>query len=59
MEDQCFIRENLKEKVVAFVANGSILPRESGISARPLRDGKKFVSPQALEVDLIRQIEGR
>ena len=52
MEDQCFIRENLKEKgLVAFVANGSILPRESGISARPLRDGKKFVSPQALEVE--------
>lgn len=52
MEDQCFIRENLKEKgLVAFVANGSILPRESGISARPLRDGKKFVSPQVLEVE--------
>ena len=52
MEDQCFIKENLKEKgLVAFVANGSILPRESGISARPLRDGKKFVSPQALEVE--------
>ena len=52
MEDQCFIRENLKEKgLVAFVANGSILPRESGVSARPLRDGKKFVSPQALEVE--------
>ena len=52
MEDQCFIRENLKEKgLVAFVANGSILPRERGISARPLRDGKKFVSPQALEVE--------
>ena len=52
MEDQCFIRENLKEKgLVAFVANGSILPRESGVSARPLRDGKKFISPQALEVE--------
>ena len=52
MEDQCFIRENLKEKgLIAFVANESILPRESGISARPLRDGKKFVSPQALEVE--------
>ena len=52
MEDQCFIRENLKKKgLVAFVANGSILPRESGISARPLRDGKKFISPQALEVE--------
>ena len=52
MEDQCFIRENLKKKgLVAFVANGSILPRESGVSARPLRNGKKFISPQALEVE--------
>ena len=52
MEDQCFIRENLKEKgLVAFVANESILPRESGVSARPLRNGKKFISPQALEVE--------
>ena len=52
IEDQFYIRKNLKEKgLVAFVANESILPRESGISARPLRDGKKFVSPQALEVE--------
>ncbi|MCQ2969437.1 MAG: ABC-ATPase domain-containing protein [Clostridium sp.] len=52
MEDQYFIRENLKEKgLVAFVANGSMLPRESGVSAKPLRNGKKFISPQALEVE--------
>ena len=52
IEDQFYIRKNLKKKgLVAFVANGSMLPRESGISARPLRDGKKFVSPQALEVE--------
>lgn len=52
MEDQCFIRENLKEKgLVAFVANEAILPRQSGVSARPLRDGKKFISPQTLEVE--------
>ena len=52
IEDQFYIRKNLKEKgLVAFVANESILPRESGVSARPLRDGKKFVSPQALEVE--------
>ena len=52
MEDQFYIRKNLKEKgLVAFVANESILPRESGVSARPLRNGKKFISPQALEVE--------
>ena len=52
MEDQFYIRKNLKEKgLIAFVANESILPRESGVSARPLRNGKKFISPQALEVE--------
>ena len=52
MEDQFYIRKNLKKKgLVAFVANESILPRESGVSARPLRNGKKFISPQALEVE--------
>ena len=52
IEDQFYIRKNLKEKgLVAFVANESILPRESGVSARPLRNGKKFISPQALEVE--------
>ena len=52
IEDQFYIRKNLKKKgLVAFVANESILPRESGASARPLRNGKKFISPQALEVE--------
>ena len=52
IEDQFYIRKNLKEKgLVAFVANESILPRESGVSARALRNGKKFISPQALEVE--------
>ena len=52
IEDQFYIRKNLKEKgLVAFVANESILPRESGVSAMPLRNGKKFISPQVLEVE--------
>lgn len=52
IENQFYIRKNLKEKgLVAFVANESILPRESGVSARALRNGKKFISPQALEVE--------
>ena len=33
------------------MANESILPRESGVSARSLTNGKKFISPQALEVE--------
>lgn len=51
VEDQVYIREELSKKgLVAFVANGSILPRESGVSTRPLVDGKKFESPKSLEV---------
>lgn len=51
VEDQTYIRRQLKEKgLVAFVANESILPRESGVSTRPLKDGKKFISPKSMEV---------
>lgn len=53
VEDQEYIRANLsKNSLVAFVANGSILPRRSGISDLPLI-GKRvipFKSPQDLEI---------
>ena len=39
------------KKLIAFIANNSILPRESGISQKPLKDGKKFISPKELEVE--------
>ena len=52
LEDQEFIRKQLKDKKLsAFIANNSILPRESGISQKPLKDGKKFISPKELEVE--------
>lgn len=52
-EDQQAIREHLQEMgLVAFVANGSVLPRESGISSRPMKGAKKFVSPESLEVTM-------
>lgn len=52
-EDQQAIREHLKEMgLVAFVANGAILPRESGISSRPMKGAKEFVSPKSLEVTM-------
>lgn len=51
VEDQTYIRRQLKEKgLVAFVANESVLPRESGVSTKPLKDGKKFISPKSMEV---------
>ena len=51
VEDQTYIREELNKKgLAAFIANGSILPRESGVSTKPLSDAKKFKSPKSLEV---------
>lgn len=52
-EDQYYIREMLpKLGLCAFVADGSILPRESGISARPMKGGVAFRSPDELKVEL-------
>lgn len=52
-EDQQAIRGQLQEMgLVAFVANGSVLPRESGISSHPMKGAKKFVSPESLEVTM-------
>lgn len=54
-EDQAFLREKIKAKgLVAFIANGSVLPRESGISDRPLSKGAiPFKVPKALRWKLI------
>lgn len=52
-DDQKAIRGQLDEKgLVAFVANGSVLPRESGISERPMKNAVVFQSPESLEVVL-------
>ena len=53
MIDQEYIRGELKRRnLVAFVANGSVLPRESGVSDKPLRDGIPFCSPKSFETDM-------
>ena len=49
-EDQQALREILKrEHLAAFVANGSLLPRKSGVSDLPMKDSVPFVSPASLE----------
>jgi len=50
-EDQHALRESLKnKKLVAFIANGSILPRRSGINDEPLHeDVIRFQSPPSQE----------
>ncbi len=52
-EDQHYIRTQLPELgLCAFVANGSVLPRQSGVSDKPMKDGIPFVSPASMEVTL-------
>ncbi len=52
-DDQQFIRGALpKHGLAAFVADGSILPRESGVSQRPMRDAVIFKSPESLAVTM-------
>lgn len=55
VEDQHHLRQILREhNLVAFIANGSVLPRESGVSDKPLSGPQvvPFVSPPELEIAL-------
>ena len=57
-EDQNVLRNTLTQKnLVAFLANGSLLPRRSGIDDRPLQESRlehvvPFQSPASLEVEV-------
>ena len=52
-EDQAFIRQELKKRsLAAFVSDGAILPRESGISSRPMKNSVPFISPESLRVSM-------
>lgn len=52
-EDQQYIRQMLpKLGLCAFVADGSILPRATGVSAQPMKGSVPFQSPQELSVTL-------
>ncbi len=52
-EDQNAIRAYLKEhQLVAFVANGSVLPRKSGVSDLPMSGSVPFASPSSMEIGI-------
>ncbi|WP_243385069.1 ABC-ATPase domain-containing protein [Bacillus kexueae] len=53
-EQQLAIRKFMKERdIIAFIANGSILPRESGVSDRPLHTSvTSFRSPDSLQISI-------
>ncbi|MGB3532475.1 MAG: ABC-ATPase domain-containing protein [Microcoleaceae cyanobacterium] len=54
VEDAESLRQQLAEKqLVAFIPNGAILPRRSGVDDRPLAaDHVPFQSPESLQVEL-------
>ncbi|MCM1027315.1 MAG: ABC-ATPase domain-containing protein [Roseburia sp.] len=52
-DDQQYIREELKARgLVAFVADGSVLPRKSGISPLPMKEAVVFETPASMAVTL-------
>jgi len=53
VEDQVALRTSLcQQGLVAFVADGTILPRRSGVDDRPLADAVAFQTPESLRVAL-------
>lgn len=51
--DQAVLRRQMKEQgLLAFVADGAILPRASGISDKPMKQAVTFRSPDSLRVTL-------
>ncbi|RYG71744.1 ATPase [Lentibacillus lipolyticus] len=52
-DQQKAIRETMRNNDwIAFIANGAILPRESGVSNRPLKKAVPFQSPKEAEVEI-------
>ena len=52
-DDIAYIREKLPELgLAAFVADGSCLPRRSGVSQLPMKDAVRFKSPDSMAVTL-------
>ncbi|WED24392.1 ABC-ATPase domain-containing protein [Vibrio sp. JC009] len=53
IEDQASLRSQLEDNdLVAFVGNGSVLPRLAGNSDLPMKDAVPFQSPASLEITL-------
>ncbi|MDD7967868.1 ABC-ATPase domain-containing protein [Actinomycetospora lemnae] len=53
VEDAVALRGALAERgLVAFVADGAVLPRRSGVDDRPMEDATPFAGPDALRVTL-------
>ncbi|MDG1959842.1 MAG: ABC-ATPase domain-containing protein [Candidatus Binatia bacterium] len=53
VEDQVFLRQELRKRgLVAFLGDGAILPRASGIDDRPLVSGLPILAPPSLAIEI-------
>jgi len=60
LEDQVSCRKQLIEKgLVAFVGDGAILPRRSGVDDRPMDKGIPFKTPETMAVEMSLPHRGR
>lgn len=60
LEDQRALREQLEERgLVAFLADGAVLPRASGVSPRPLTSAVPFSAPESCALTLETMHAGR
>ena len=51
--DQAVLRRQMKEQgLLAFVADGAVLPRASGVSDKPMKQAVSFRAPDSLRVTL-------
>ncbi len=52
-EDVNYLRKEIKNHgLIAFVRNGSILPRESGVSEKPMKNAVPFKTPKSLSITI-------
>jgi predicted ABC-class ATPase len=59
VEDQRHLRQQLRDRgLVAFIGDGSILPRISGIDDHPLPEAVPFQAPDSMAVELERINQG-
>ncbi|HEY9661814.1 MAG TPA: ABC-ATPase domain-containing protein, partial [Allocoleopsis sp.] len=60
IEDADWLRQQLApHNLVAFIPNGVVLPRRSGVDDRPLETGIPFQSPPSLQVEFDRPNQGK
>lgn len=58
-EDQTALLNICKEKGwISFVADGSVLPRESGVSERPMKNAVAFYSPESMKEEVVLPYKG-